>query len=72
MKLNSEYLLEVAIYELNAIWRLQYFFEYCLNPTVCKFSNFYIDTVNAVQKKFVKLHEMGEQIKSLLLLRLLQ
>ena len=22
MKLNSEYLLEVAIYELNAIWRL--------------------------------------------------
>ena len=35
-------------------------------------SNFYIDTVNAVEKKFVKLHEMGEQIKSLILLTLLQ
>ena len=49
-----------------------YIFWYCLNITVGKFNNFNIGTVNAVPKKFVKLHEMGKQIKSLLLLTLLQ
>ena len=31
MKLNSEYLLELPAPEINAIWRMQYFFGYCLN-----------------------------------------
>ena len=44
----------------------------CLNTTECKFSNFNIGTVNAIQKKFVKLYEMDEQIKSSPLLTLLQ
>ena len=51
---------------------MQYIFWYCLNATVRKFSSFNIDEVNAIHKKFVKLHEMGEQIKSSLLLTLLQ
>ena len=38
------------------------FFWYCLNTTVCEFNNFNIATVNAIQKKFVQLHEIGEQI----------
>ena len=48
------------------------FFSYRLNTTVCQFNNFNIGTVNVIQKKFVMLHEMDEQIKSSLLLTLLQ
>ena len=43
---------------------MKYFFWCCLNTTVRKFNNSNIDAVNAIQKKFVYLHEMGEQIKS--------
>ena len=50
---------------------MKYFFWYCLNATVCKFNNSNIGTVNAIQKKFVYLHEMGEQIKSSLLIKTL-
>ena len=42
---------------------MKYFFWYSLNTIVRKFNNSRIGTVNAVQKKFVYLHEMGEQIK---------
>ena len=37
-----------------------------------KFDNFNISTVNSVQKKFIKLHVMGEAIKSSFLLALFQ
>ena len=37
MNLNSEHLLELAALEINTIWRMQYFFRYCLNTTVCKY-----------------------------------
>ena len=60
MKLNSEHLFEVATLEVNAIWKTQYFFWYYLNTTVCKFNNFNTGTVNAIQKKFIQLHQMGE------------
>ena len=53
LKLNSEHLPELATLEINSIWRMQYFFCYCLNTTVFEFSNFHIDTVIAIQKKFV-------------------
>ena len=33
-----------------------------LDTAVCKFNNFNIGTVNAIQKKFVKPHEMSNQI----------
>ena len=36
-----------------------------------QFNNFNISRVNAIQKEFVKLHEMGGQIKGSLLLTLL-
>ena len=72
MKLNSEHLFELAIPEINATWRMQYFFGYFLNTIVCEFSKFNIGTVNAIQKKFVLMHKMGEQIKSSILLPLLQ
>ena len=52
MKLNSEHLFELATLEINAMWRIQYFF-WCCNTTVCEFNNLNIDTVNAIQKKFV-------------------
>ena len=42
------------------------------NTTVNIFNDFNIVKVNALQKKFVKLHEMGEEIKSSFLLKLLQ
>ena len=58
--------------EINAILRMQYFFEYCVNTTVCEFNNFNIGTVNAIQKKFVWLDKMYKQIKSSLLLTVLQ
>ena len=48
------------------------FFWYCLNTAVCKFNKFNIGKVNGIQKKFVKLHKIGEQIKSSLLLTLLE
>ena len=53
LKLNSEHLPELATLEINSIWRMQYFFCYCLNTTVFEFSNFHIDTVIAIQKKFI-------------------
>ena len=37
MNLNSEHLLELAALEINTIWRMQYFFWYCLNTTVCEY-----------------------------------
>ena len=40
------------------------FFLVLSKTTVCKFNNSNICSVNAIQKKFVCLHEMGEQIKS--------
>ena len=46
------------------------FFGCYLNTTICEFNNFNIFSVNAIQKKFVGLHEMGEEIKSSLLLTL--
>ena len=39
---------------------MKYYFWYCLNATADKFNNSNIGTVNAIQKKFVYLHEMGE------------
>ena len=53
-------------------WRSKYFFWYCINTTECWFNKFIINTVNAIRKKFVWLHKMGKQIKSSLLLTLLQ
>ena len=54
--------------ETNATSRKQYY----LNTTVYKFNKFNIGKVNGIQKKFVKLHKIGEQIKSSLLLTLLE
>ena len=51
---------------------MKYLFWYCLNTTEWEFNNFNIDAVNVIQKKFVWLNEMGKQIKSSLLLTLLQ
>ena len=48
MKWNFEHLFELATLEINAIWRMQYFFWYCLNTTVCKFNNCNFSTVNAI------------------------
>ena len=39
------------------------FFWYYLNTTVRKFNNSNIGIVNAIQKKFIYLREMGVQIK---------
>ena len=47
---------------------MKYFFWYYLNTTVRKFN---ICAVHAIQKKFVYLHQMGEQIKSSLLIKML-
>ena len=61
---------ELATLETNAIWRMNFFSDacrYCLTTTVRKFNDFNIGIVDAIQKKFVYLHEMGERIKSLLL-----
>ena len=44
---------------------------YLKSVKIRKFTNSNIGAVNAVQKKFVYLHEMGEQIKSLLLIKTL-
>ena len=57
---------------VNTNWRMKYFVWYCLNTIVRKFNNSNIGRVNAVQKKFFYLHKMGQQIKSSLLLTLLQ
>ena len=51
---------------------MQHFFWYCGNTAVCKFNNFKIGKVNAIQKEFVWMHEMDKQSKSWLLLTLLQ
>ena len=61
-----------ATLEIIVIWRMQYFLEHCLNTRVCEFDNFNIGPINAIQKKFVQLHEMGELILSLLLFTFLQ
>ena len=53
MKLNSEHLFEHATLEINAMWKIQYFFGYCLNTTLCEFNSFNIGTVNTIQKKLV-------------------
>ena len=53
LKLNSEHLFELATPKINAIWRMQYFFLYCLNTTVFEFSNFNIGTVTAIQRELV-------------------
>ena len=54
IKLNPEHLFELPTAEINAMWRMQYFSDTA--------ENFNIGTVNASQKKFVKLREMGPQI----------
>ena len=36
-------------------------FFYCQKTTVCKITNFNTGTVNAIQNKFVKLHEMEKR-----------
>ena len=46
------------------------FFGCYLNTTICEFNNFNIFFFFFIQKKFVGLHEMGEEIKSSLLLTL--
>ena len=43
----------------------------CLNTTVRKFNNSNIGTINAIQKKFAHLHEMGEQITCSFLIKTL-
>ena len=43
---------------------MKYFFWYCLKQQCVSFNNSNICTVNAIQKKFVCLHEMGGLIKS--------
>ena len=50
---------------------MKHFYWYFLNTKVRKFNNSNIGTVNAIQKKFVYLYEMGKQIKSLLLIKTL-
>ena len=68
IKLNSEHLYSHAPLEINANWRMKYFFWYRLKQ---KNPNFNINTVNAIQTKFVYLHEMGKQMKSSILLTVL-
>ena len=63
MKLNSKYLFELTTLEINKICRMQYFFWYCLNTTVCEYSNFNIGTVNAIQKKFVYCTKLASKLK---------
>ena len=63
--------MELTSTEINATWRMQYFLILS-KTTACKFNNVSIGRVNAIQKNFIKLHEMFEQIKSSLLLKLLQ
>ena len=50
---------------------MEYFFWYCLTTAVHNINNSNISKVNAAQKKFVYQHEMGEQIKSSLLVKTL-
>ena len=63
---------ELDTLEIYALWRMQYFFWYCLNATVCKFNDFSNGSLNSVQKEFVSLHKIGGKIESLLLLILMQ
>ena len=35
MKVNSEHLPELATLQIDAMWRIQYFFLYFKNATVC-------------------------------------
>ena len=50
---------------------MKYFSWYCLYTTARKVNNSNIGAINAIQKKFVYLHEMGEQIKSSLIIKTL-
>ena len=70
-KLNTEHLLHQLVnltltcYTWNTVttnWRMNYFSWYCLNTTVRKFNISSIGSINAIQKKFVYLHKMGEKI----------
>ena len=54
---------------VNCLEAIIYLLLYNLHN--CTFNNLNTGTVNAIQKKFVWLHEMSEQIKGLLLLALL-
>ena len=49
IKLDSEHLFELATLEMSLIWRMKYFFCYCLNTAVCEFNTLNIGTVNAIQ-----------------------
>ena len=51
MKLNSEHLFELVTLEINAIWKMQYFFRYCLNTKVCEFNNFNIGSYRKCNSK---------------------
>ena len=50
---------------------MKIFFWYCLNIAVGKFRDSSSGTVNAIQKKFAYLNQMGKQIKSSLLIKTL-
>ena len=46
-------LLDLATLEINATYRMQHFFWYCLNTTVYEYNDFNTGAVDAIQKKFV-------------------
>ena len=56
---------------VNTNWRMKYFFLFFINTTVGKFINCNIGAVNGIQNRFVYLHEIGEQIKILFLIKTL-
>ena len=37
---------ELSTLEIKTMWKMQYFFRYCLNTTVFEFNNFNIGTLN--------------------------
>ena len=51
---------------------MQYLFLILANTIVCKYNKFNLGTVNATQQKFAWLEDMDNQIKTSLLLTLLQ
>ena len=70
IKLKFENLFDLATLEINAIWRIQCFFWYCLNTTVRKSNNFNIGTVNVIQREFVKYAFINAIAASLFLFQL--
>ena len=44
---NSKYLYELAALEINAIWRMYYYFL-CLNTTICEFNDLNIGAVHTI------------------------